>query len=107
MNGAQPAGPNILSGIKVAEIPAARPPEIPETVKGVVITEIDPDSPIGKTPGSLQTGDVIEEIDHQPVASVADFEQIAKRLPPNAQQTLFLLFRGGAHSYVVVATPSP
>lgn len=107
MGALQPAGPNILSGIKVAEIPAERRPEIPETVKGVIITDIAPDSPIGKTPGSLQTGDVIEEIDHQPVTSVADFEQIAKRLPANAQQTLFLLFRGGAHSYVVVATPSP
>lgn len=104
----QPAGfqsvPNILSGIQVAEIAAIGSPAFPAGLKGVVVTGIDPASPMGKIPGSLRAGDVIEEIEHAPVSSVADFQQVAKQIAPGPRQTLFLVYRGGAHSYIIITS---
>jgi S1-C subfamily serine protease len=73
-------------------------------VKGVMVTDIDPASIMGKLPSSLKTGDVIEEINHQPVASIADFEQLAQQLAPGLQQTLFFICRGKVRSYVIVTS---
>jgi S1-C subfamily serine protease len=49
-----------------------------------VITGVDPDSGMAE----LQKGDVIEEINQQPVASVSDFKKIAGSLDPNQPQVL-------------------
>src|SRR5213596_2787067 len=43
--------------------------DLPNNVQGVVVTSVDPDSGVAE----LQKGDVIEEINQQPVTSVSDY----------------------------------
>jgi serine protease Do len=53
-------------------------------VRGVVVTNVDPDSGVAE----LQKGDVIEEINQQPVTSVSDYNRIAASLDPGQPQVL-------------------
>jgi len=46
---------------------------LPEDAKGVVITDIDPSTPAARA--RLQAGDLILEVNRQPVASVAEFKK--------------------------------
>lgn len=89
---------NALSGVNVAEIPADRRADLPKNARGVIVTAVDPDSGAAHL---LEPGDVIEEINRQPVASVADFEKIAKRLNPDEKLMLFIC-RGRTRSFVVL-----
>jgi S1-C subfamily serine protease len=93
---------NNLSGVTVAEIPANQRPELPGNVKGVVVTGVDPDSVAAQAPDPLRAGDVIEEIDRQPVASVADFDRIVRELKTDEKQTLLFICRGKTRSFVVM-----
>jgi len=93
---------NIFSGVFVAEIPAARRASLPENVKGVVVTEINPDSLAAQVSEGLRVGDVIEEINHKPVASVEDFENFVKQLKGGDQQVLLFICRGKTRSFVVL-----
>jgi serine protease Do len=58
--------------------------DLPNNVRGVVVTGVDPDSGMAE----LQKGDVIEEINQQPVASVSEYKKIATSLDPNQAQVL-------------------
>jgi serine protease Do len=58
--------------------------DLPGNVRGVLVTGVDPDSGVA----GLQKGDVIEEINQQPVTSVADFNKIAASLDPSQPQVL-------------------
>jgi serine protease Do len=71
---------------------------LPPNVRGVVITDVDPDSPAAQT---LQQGDVIEEINRQPVNSVTDFSRLAAEAKG---QTLLRINRQG-NGYFVVISP--
>jgi serine protease Do len=62
----------------------ARQLDLPSNVRGVVVTNVDPDSGAAE----LQKGDVIEEINQQPVTSVADYNKIAGSLDPSQSQVL-------------------
>jgi serine protease Do len=62
----------------------ARQLDLPSNVRGVVVTNVDPDSGVAE----LQKGDVIEEINQQPVTSVADYSKIAGSLDPSQPQVL-------------------
>ena len=50
---------------------------MPSESKGVVVTDISPSSPVAET--GLRRGDVIQEVNHQPVKNVAEFEQAMKK----------------------------
>jgi serine protease Do len=65
-------------------------------VHGVVITELDPNSPAAQT---LQPGDVIESINRHPVNTVADFDHWAAEAKG---QTLLRVNRQGNGAYVVI-----
>jgi serine protease Do len=71
---------------------------LPANVRGVVVTEVDPNSPAAQT---LQQGDVIEGINRHPVNSVADFNRWAAEAKG---QTLLRINRQG-NGYFVVITP--
>jgi serine protease Do len=58
--------------------------DLPKDIHGVVVTAVDPDSGAAE----LQKGDVIEEVNQQPVTSVADYEKIVASLDPNRPQVL-------------------
>ena len=58
--------------------------DLPNNVRGVVVTNVDRDSGITE----LQKGDVIEEINQQPVTSVADYNKMAASLDASRPQVL-------------------
>src|SRR6266536_435874 len=67
-----------LASIHVDELTQemARQLDLPNNARGVVVTSVDPDSGVAE----LQKGDVIEEINQQPVTSVSDYNKIAASL---------------------------
>ena len=78
------AGP--LASIHVVELTpeTARQLDLPANVQGVLVSGVDPDSGVAE----LQKGDMIEEINQQPVTSVADYNKIAASLDPSQPQVL-------------------
>src|SRR6184192_2352612 len=78
------AGP--LASIHVVELTpeTARQLDLPANVQGVLVSGVDPDSGVAE----LQKGDVIEEINQQPITSVADYNKIAAALDPSQPQVL-------------------
>ena len=58
--------------------------DLPNNVRGVVVTNVDPDSGAAE----LQKGDVIEEINQQPITSVSDYNKIAASLDASQPQVL-------------------
>ncbi len=89
-----------LRGIDVENLtPAIRDrAAIPANVTGVVISQIDPNSPAAQY--GLQEGDVIESINRQPVRNVGDFNKLAG---PAKGQTLLRINRQGNGVFVVVS----
>jgi serine protease Do len=88
-----PAAPNDqtetsgpLTSIHVGDLTPemARQLDLPNNVRGVVVTNVDPDSGVAE----LQKGDVIEEINQQPIASVSDYNKIAASVDPSQPQIL-------------------
>ena len=88
-----PAAPNDqtetsgpLTSIHVGDLTPemARQLDLPNNVRGVVVTNVDPDSGVAE----LQKGDVIEEINQQPIASVSDYNKIAASVDPGQPQIL-------------------
>ena len=69
---------------------------LPSDVRGVVVTEVDPNSPAAQT---LQQGDVIESINRHQVNSVQDFNRWAMEAKG---QTLLRINRQGNGGYVVI-----
>jgi serine protease Do len=93
-----PATQNILAGIRVTDIPNEQRTRLPENVHGVMVVQIDPNSPAADV---LQTGDVIEEIDREPINSVADFDRIAASRAGEEKRMLFIS-RGRTRSFVIL-----
>jgi serine protease Do len=77
---------NPLASISVDELTPelARQLDLPNNARGVVVTGVDPDSGVAE----LQKGDVIEEINQQPVTSVSDYKKIAASVDPSQPQVL-------------------
>jgi serine protease Do len=75
-----------LASIHVGELTPemARQLNLPNNARGVVVTSVDPDSGVAE----LQKGDVIEEINQQPMTSVSDYNKIAASLDPSQPQIL-------------------
>ncbi|MGH9404348.1 MAG: DegQ family serine endoprotease [Terriglobia bacterium] len=70
-------------------------------VHGVVITEVDPNSPAGEA--GLSRGDVIMEINRQPVNSVSDFNRLATQA---TGQTLLQILHQGYPMYIAISPES-
>jgi serine protease Do len=90
-----------LAGIEVQAIDkkTARELGLSDKAKGVVVTNIDPDSPVNDS--GLRQGDVIQEINRQEIKSVKDFEKIASVLKKD-QSALLLINRRGASLFLTV-----
>jgi serine protease Do len=76
---------------------AARQLDLPANAQGVLVTGVDPDSGMGE----LRKGDVIEEINQQPITSVADYNKIAASLDPSQPHVLSVC-RGRMRSFLVL-----
>jgi serine protease Do len=75
-----------LSAIHVADLTPqmARQLDLPNGIRGILVTGVDPDSGAPE----LQKGDVIEEVNQQPVPKVADYNKLVASLDPNQAQVL-------------------
>ncbi len=102
----QPAVPNQpgqagagMAGISVSELtpPLARQLDLPSGVRGVVVMQVDP----GMGSADLQKGDVIEEVNQQPVTSVTDFRKATSAADPKQAQVLSVC-RHRTRSFVVL-----
>jgi serine protease Do len=82
-----------LDGVTVENLDAksARQLGLPPTTTGVVVTDIDPSSTLASA--GLQRGDVIQEVNHQPVKNVAQLEEAVRKAGSNP---LFLVNRKGS-----------
>lgn len=93
----QPSSDSALSQMQVQELtPAlARQLDLPNGVDGVVVTDAPSEVP------DLQRGDVIEEIDQQPVKSASDLQKILSQLDSDSPHVLSVC-RHRVRSFVVV-----
>ena len=89
--------PALLAGIHVIEIPPHHDDDLPPHAHGVMVSGVDNNSPAA---GSLQQSDVIEEIDHVPIHSVAEYQQAAGAV--SGEQVLLSICRGRRRSFTVV-----
>ncbi len=69
-----------------------------DVVGGVVVTNIEMDSPLRKV---VRTGDIITEVNRDPVGDVARFREVVKEMG-SGDDLLFLIYRRGAWIYQVV-----
>jgi len=90
-----------LAGVAVQELDRQTDRELGFTQKtqGVVVMDVEPDSLASQA--GLTPGDVIREINRQPVKSVKDYEKITSSLKKD-QQVLLLINRKGASLFLTV-----
>lgn len=88
-----------LSGIHVGDLTPqiARQLDLPNGVHGVLVTDVDP----AAGASDLQKGDVIEQVNQQPINSVADYNRIASSLD-SAQPQVLSVCRHRARSFLVL-----
>ncbi|HYY27994.1 MAG TPA: PDZ domain-containing protein, partial [Chthoniobacterales bacterium] len=78
----EPGQNSIFSGVQVENLnPQNRArANVPSNVNGVIVTRIDPNANAAQ---QLRPGDVIEQINREPIANVDDFQNIIGQLDPN------------------------
>ena len=93
--------PDVLDGVTVADVDADIRKELnlPENTKGVVITQIDPDSP--SAIAGLQKGDVVLEINRQPVANAKQAVDMSEKVKKE-KSVLLRVQSKGATRFVTV-----
>ncbi|MCX6878320.1 MAG: Do family serine endopeptidase [Verrucomicrobia bacterium] len=89
-----------LSGVGVADLDKAtrREANIPADIKGALVTEVDEASAAWEA--GLRSGDVIEQINRQPVASAEDAVKLTAR-PADRETLLRVWSHGGSHFLTV------
>ena len=90
----------VLNGVGVGDLdPAARRDlDLPERLTGAVITGVDPSSAAARA--GLREGDVILEIDHQPVTSAKSAVDLCAGA--TSRKTLVKLWSHGNTIFVVI-----
>lgn len=98
---AQPEKTTVFGGVAVADITqdVRSALNLPKEVQGAVIAEIDADSPAGKA--GLREGDVIQEVNKQPVKNAKDLLAISKKLKAN-EKILLRVYSQGRSGYVAL-----
>ena len=93
----QPEEGGVLASIEVGELTQemARRLDLPKSVRGVMVTKVNDNE------SELRTGDVIEEVNQQPVSSVAEYKKIVSSLDPTETQVLSVC-RHRTRSFVVL-----
>jgi serine protease Do len=72
---------------------------LPKEVQGAVIADIDAESPAAKA--GLREGDVIQEVNKQPVKNAKDLLAISKKLKPN-DKILIRVYSQGRSGYIAL-----
>jgi serine protease Do len=98
---AQPEKATVFGGVAVADITddVRTGLNLPKDVQGAVIAEIDSDSPAAKA--GLREGDVIQEVNKQPVKNAKDLVAISKRLKSN-EKILIRVYSQGRSGFVAL-----
>jgi serine protease Do len=98
--GRKPMSQGPLRGVAVQNLtPALRQElQLPANVHGVVVTNIDPESPAAQR---LEPGDVITSINQQPVNSIADYNKLAADAKGKA---LLRVIHQGQAAFVVITS---
>jgi len=93
------ASGEIFEGVTLENLDSqtARQLGLPTTTSGVVVTEISPSSP--QADSGLRRGDVIQEVNHQPVKNVAQLEEAVHKAGKNP---LLLVNRQGNTMFIAV-----
>jgi serine protease Do len=86
-----------LDGVEVTNLSSRLSQQLglPESTKGVVVSGIDPASKMSES--GLQKGDVIQEVNHQPVSNVSEFQSAVRK---GGSDLLLLVNRGGRTLYI-------
>jgi serine protease Do len=98
---AQPEKTTVFGGVAVTNVTddIRTALNLPKEVQGAVIADIDADSPAGKA--GLREGDVIQEVNKQPVKSAKDLLAISKKLKPN-DKILIRVYSQGRSGYIAL-----
>jgi serine protease Do len=93
------SGDQALEGVSVQPLDArtAREAGLAAGTRGVVVTDVDPASPAAAA--GLKEGDVIQEVNHRPVASASD---VTSALRHSSGESLLLVNRDGNKWYLAV-----
>jgi serine protease Do len=97
----QPEKATVFGGVAVADITddIRTALNLSKDIKGAVIAEIDADSPAAKA--GLREGDVIQEVNKQPVKNAKDLVAISKKLKPN-EKILIRVWSQGRSGFVAL-----
>ncbi len=90
---------NVLSSVSVGPMPSSVRDALPEKIQGVIVTQVEPDSPAGE---KLRVGDLIQEVNKRPVTTVEEYEAAAQSIGAGQRALLFIL-RGRSSAFVVIA----
>jgi serine protease Do len=93
---------NPLSGLDVQDVTPSvlRQLNLPPDTQGVVITEVAPNSSAAEE--GVERGDLIQEIDRQPIRNMTDFRRAAARAGGKEVLLLIVNRRTGTTQYVVL-----
>lgn len=91
---------NPLSALDVEELTPAtrRQLQLPPTTNGVVISQVSPGSRAAEA--GLQPGDVIQEVNREPISNLQDYRRVAARV--GKKRILLLVSQRGITRYVVI-----
>ena len=100
--GGSPREPTLLSGVRVHELSAEfrRRLGLPSVAPGVVVLDVEPGSRAAVS--GIAAGDVIQEINHEPVHGVDSYNMSASRLRKETS-VLLLIIREGRPLYAVLS----
>lgn len=92
---------NALRGVGVQDITPdiAKKLNLPARVKGVIVNDVDEDSPAY---GVLTQGDVIQEINRARITGVNDYQTTVSRIGKN-DNILLLIYRGGSSIFITLS----
>jgi serine protease Do len=90
----------LFSGVQVQNLTQRLRSEanVPPAVNGVLVTGVDPESPAAQ---QIRPGDVIEQINRQPVSDVNQFQSIVSQLEPD-RPVMVGLARNRQRSFIII-----
>jgi len=92
---------NLLKGVTVQNLTPEmyEQLDLPKRLKGVVISDVDEDSPAAM---ALMKGDVIQEINRQKINSIKNYEDVVSKIKAG-EDILLLVFRNGSSIYITLS----
>ena len=97
LNSTEDGGSQALDGVEVSNLnpEIAQELNLPASTTGVVVSGVDPSSKMADS--GLRRGDVIQEVNHQPVKSTSEFRSALRKA---GEDPLLLVNRGGRTLYI-------